>query len=159
MAITQKEKTTLSVRTVEAKVLHDVRIDISTPEGHTIIADEPPARGGGNEGPSPLAYFTASLASCQGVQIVKVAEAMRFKHGAIAIKASTTTDRLASTKGNDRVMRFCAASLEIDIETDEAADRVERLKVLSVDRCPVGNLFTDAGYEPEVSWNVLPLKP
>lgn len=158
MAITQKEKTTSSTRTVEARVLHDVRIDITTPEGHTIIADEPAERGGGNEGPSPLAYFTASLASCQGVQIVKVAEAMRFNHGAIAIRASTTTDRVASTKGNDRVMRFTAAALEIDIETDETPERVERLKVLSEDRCPVGNLFTDAGHEPEVSWNILPMK-
>ncbi len=158
MAIKQKEKTTASVRTAEARLAHDVRFDISTPEGHTVISDEPPQRGGGNEGPSPLAYLTASFASCQGVQIVKVAEAMRFNHGAIAIRASTTTDRLASTKGNDRVMRFCAAGLEIDIETDEAPDRVERLKVLSEDRCPVGNLFSDAGYEPTVSWNVLPMK-
>ena len=157
MAIVQKEQTSASLRSVEAVCTAGVRCEISTPEGHTIITDEPPKRGGENAGPSPLACLTASLASCQAVQIVKVAEAMRFEHGTIAITASTSTDRLASDKGNDKVMRFFAADLAISIETDEKPERVERLKVLSEDRCPVGNLFADAGYEPTISWAVLPM--
>jgi len=95
------------------------------------------------------------------VQIVKVAEAMRFEHGTIAITASTTTDRVASDKGNDKgndkVMRFCAADLVISMETDEKPERVERLKTLSEDRCPVGNLFADPWFEPTVAWTILPM--
>jgi uncharacterized OsmC-like protein len=88
------------------------------------------------------------------VQIVKVAEAMRFAHGTITITASTTTGRVASGKGDDKVMRFCAADLVINMETDEPPEKVERLKTLSEDRCPVGNLFADAGFEPTISWNI-----
>ena len=45
----------------------------------------------------------------------------------------------------------------IDIETDEPELKVERLKALSEDRCPVGRLFAEAGYPPKLVWNVLPL--
>ncbi len=101
MAIRQKEKAGASTRSVEATCTASVRCEITAPGGHTIVTDEPADRGGENTGPSPLACLTASLASCQAVQIVKVAEAMRFAHGTITITASTTTDRVASDKGND----------------------------------------------------------
>jgi uncharacterized OsmC-like protein len=156
MAIRQKERAGASTRSVEAICSAGVRCDISTQDGHVIVTDEPEARGGTNTGASPLAHMTASLASCQAVQIVKVAEAMRFDHGAIAITANTTTDRIESPKGGDKVMRFSAASLEISIETDEPEARIDRLKVLSEDRCPVGNLFADAGFEPVIEWTIKP---
>jgi putative redox protein len=156
MAIRQKERVGASTRSVEAICSAGVRCDISTQEGHVIVIDEPEARGGTNTGASPLAHLTASLASCQAVQIVKVAEAMRFDHGAIAITANTTTDRIESPKGGEKVMRFSAASLEITIETDEPEARIDRLKVLSEDRCPVGNLFADAGFEPVIEWTIKP---
>ena len=157
MAITQKERSGASVRNVESVCSAGVRCEVSTPEGHTVITDEPPQRGGENAGPSPLACLTASLAACQTVQIVKVAEAMRFNHGTISITATTTTDRLASDKGNDKVMRFCAAGMVINLETNEPPAKVERLKTLSEDRCPVGNLFADAGFEPTIDWNIVPI--
>jgi uncharacterized OsmC-like protein len=157
MAIVQKERPGASTRSVEAVCSAGVRCEISASEGHTIITDEPAGRGGENTGPSPLVCLTASLASCQAVQIVKVAEAMRFEHGTIAITASTATDRVASDKGDDKVMRFCAADLVISMETDEKPERVDRLKTLSEDRCPVGNLFADAGFEPTIAWTILPM--
>ena len=102
-------------------------------------------------------YFTTSLAACQNVQVVKTAEAMRFKHGAININCSTKTDRVPGLETDNTVMRFCAAEMTIEIETDEPEKRIERLKEVSEDRCPVGNLFTDAGYEPVVTWKILPM--
>lgn len=156
MAIRQKERAGASTRSVVATCSAGVRCEISTQDGHVIVTDEPEARGGTNTGASPLAHLTASLASCQVVQIVKVAEAMRFDHGAIAITATTTTDRVESRRGGDKVMRFCAAGLEITLETDEPEARIDRLKVLSEDRCPVGNLFADAGFEPTIDWVIKP---
>jgi uncharacterized OsmC-like protein len=155
--VRQKEPVGATTRTVSSRSAGTVRCEISA-SGHTIVTDEPEARGGTNTGAPPLNHLTAALASCQTVQIVKVAKAMRFVHGAIIIEASTTTDRVAGLDGNDKVMRFCAADLIIDIETNEPADRVERLKALSEDACPVGMLFADAGYPPKIAWNVRPLK-
>lgn len=156
--VREKEPSLAQVRTVESSREEAVLCTIKTMDGQTIITDEPPERGGTGTAASPLMHFTASLAACQTVQIVKVAEAMRFNHGAINIKAETTTDRVVGIEGKDeRVMRFCGAKMIIDIETDEPPKRLERLQQISEDRCPVGNLFTDAGYEPEVVWNALPM--
>ena len=55
-------------------------------------------------------------------------------------------------------MRFSAATLNIDIETDETPERLARLKTLSEDACPVGILFSDAGFAPTINWTVLPMK-
>lgn len=147
------------VRVVESECKSGVRCDVhSVNDDQTIIIDEPIERGGTGTAASPLMHLTASLATCQTVQVVKVAQAMRFKHGSINIKSSTTTDRVAPIEGDEKVMRFCGAEMTIDIETNESPEKLERLKRLSEDRCPVGNLFTDAGYPPTIIWNVLPLK-
>ena len=147
------------VRVAESSCISGVVCENKVEGGdHTILTDEPVARGGTGTAASPLMHFTASLAACQSVQITKVAEAMRFKHGTINIKASTTTDRIQGVDENAKVMRFCGADLVIDIETNESPEKLERLKRISEDQCPVGNIFTDAGYEPSITWNVLPLE-
>lgn len=156
--IRQKEQVGRRTRVVKSTCTSGVRCDI-TAENHTIVTDEPAERGGKDEAPPPLYHLTASLAACQTVQIVKVAEAMRFRHGAVNIEARCTTDLIDGLAGNDSgVMHFCEAELIIDIETDESDQRVERLKALSEDRCPVGRLFSEAGYPPKVVWNLLPLQ-
>lgn len=146
------------VRVAESRCVSGVRSEVQTQDGHTLIIDEPAKRGGTGEGASPLNHFNASLATCQTVQIVKAAKAMRFKHGTINIKVSTTTDLIAPVEGEKKVMRFCAAEMIIDIETNEPTQKVERLKRISEDRCPVGQLFNDAGFPPTIIWNVLPLE-
>lgn len=155
--VRQKEPSAATTRTVTSRSTGSVRCEVDT-NGHTVITDEPEARGGTDTGTSPLMHLTTSLATCQTVQIIKVAEAMRFEHGAINIEASTTTDRIAAVEGDAKVMRFCAAELNIEIETDEPENRLERLKKLSEDACPVGMLFSDAGYEPQINWTVVPRK-
>jgi len=82
---------------------------------------------------------------------------MRINHGAINIHVETTTDRVPGMDGNDKVMRFCAAEMVVEIETDAHREKVARLMELSEDLCPVGNLFADAGYEPELTFTILPM--
>lgn len=156
--VRQKEQVGRRSRVVESKCAADVRCEV-TAGNHLIVTDEPPERGGKDEGAPPLYHLAASLAACQTVQIVKVAEAMRFNHGAINIQASATTDLIDGLEGNNNgVMHFCEADLVIDIETDESEAKIERLKSLSEDRCPVGRLFMEAGYPPSMTWNILPMK-
>ena len=152
-----KESSASKVRTVNLKRTEGVLSTIEVGDGHIVISDEPVERGGTDKATSPLMYFTTSLAACQTVQIVKVAEAMRFNHGTINIECSTTTDRLPGVEEGKTVMRFCAAEMIIEIETDEPEKKIERLKTISEDQCPVGNLFSDAGYEPVITWNILPM--
>lgn len=154
--IRMKQPMGKKVRTVESKSPGGVRCEVLVPNEPSIVTDEPEERGGTGTAASPLMHFTASLATCQTVQIVKVAKAMRFKHGAINVKTSTTTDHVAAVEGEQKVMRLCAAELIIDIETNESEKKVERLKLLAEDCCPVGQLFNDAGYPPTLIWNILP---
>ena len=158
MAIKHKQPIGKQVRVVDSKCESGVRCEVhAVNDDQMIIIDEPVERGGTGTAASPLMHLTASLATCQSVQIVKVAEAMRFTHGAININTSTTTDRVAPIEGDVKVMRFIGAEMTINIETNETPERIERLQRLSEDRCPVGNLFTDAGYPPVITWNILPL--
>jgi uncharacterized OsmC-like protein len=135
-----------------------VRCEVDVHDGHTVITDEPVERGGADTATSPLMYFTTALGTCQTVQIIKVAEAMRFKHGAINIHTETTTDLIGGLEGNNNgVMHFVGATLKIEIETNESTAKLKRLAALSEDRCPVGRLFADAGFEPECIWIAVPL--
>jgi uncharacterized OsmC-like protein len=144
------------VRTISSGSENGIRCEIAA-EGYTIVTDEPEERGGTGTAASPLMYFTGSLAACQTVQIHKVAKAMRFNHGAINIDCATTTDRIPGIGSNDKVMRFCAAELQVNIETDEPEEKVQRLMDLAEDQCPVGNLFSDAGYPPVLTFKILPM--
>ena len=133
-----------------------VRCDIKM-DDHAIIVDEPPERGGKDEGASPLLHFSASLASCQTVQVVKVAEAMRLEFGEIKIDAILDTASGEGREQDSRIIRFVRAKMIISIETNASEAKIERLKQLSIDRCPIGALLDDAGVEPEVEWVILPL--
>lgn len=154
--VRQKEKVGRRTRVVESRCIAGTGCDVATGD-HVIVTDEAKGRGGNGEGAPPLYHLTAALASCQTVQIVKVAQAMRFKHGAINIRATATTDLVDGIEGNrDGVMHFEDAELFVDIETAEPDQKLERLMALSEDRCPVGRLFADAGYPPKMVWNRLP---
>jgi uncharacterized OsmC-like protein len=146
-----------TIRKVDVKSANGILCNVTTQDGHVFATDEPAERGGTDTAAAPLLYFTASLAPCQTVQIHKVAKAMRLAHGAIAIHVETTTDRVPGSAGDTTVMRFCAAHMVVDIETDAPRDKVERLMKLAEDQCPVGNLFADAGYPPTLEFNILPM--
>ncbi len=73
------------------------------------------------------------------------------------VVCSTSTGRIPGIDGNDPVMRFGAATMEISFATDESENRVERMKALAVDRCPISQLFEDAGIEVEMNWSVTSL--
>lgn len=158
MEIKAKEATGPKTRTVELTQVGDVNFRIRTESGFDIYTDEAVENRGGGTAPRPLETVTAALAACQSVQIVRVAEAMRFRMEGLDIVCSTTTGRVPGMEGNDRVMRFGAATMEIAFETDEPENRVTRMKALAVDRCPISQLFEDAGVPVEMTWVVKPLE-
>ena len=133
-----------------------LRCDVEM-HGHTTVIDEPPERGGTDQGATPLLHFAAAFASCQTVQIAKVAESMRLKFGEIKIDATIDTGRDDGREAGARIIRIVGAKLEISIETNESEKKIERLKTLAVDRCPVGALLDDGGVVPELVWTILPL--
>lgn len=154
MRIEMKEATGAKTRTVALSQVDHVNFRIRTESGFDIFTDEAVENNGGGTAPRPLETITAALAACQSVQLVRVAEAMRFDMRGLDVSCSTTTARIPGIEGNGAVMRFGAARMEIRFATGEPEARVERLKRLAVDRCPISRLFADAGVDPEITWSV-----
>ncbi len=157
MKIKTKEAVAPKTRTVELTQVDNVNFRIATQSGFDIYTDEAVDNRGGGTAPRPLETLTAALAACQSVQIVRVADAMRFKMEGLDVICSTTTGRIPGVDGNDPVMRFGAATMEISFTSGEPEPRIARLKALAVDRCPVSQLFEDAGVDVEMTWLVRPL--
>ena len=157
MLIKTKESVGDRTRTVELTQVENVNFKIRTESGFDIFTDEALDNRGTGTAPRPLETITAALAACQSVQIVRVKDAMRFNMQNLDVVCSTSTGRIPGFDGNGPVMRFGAASMEISFATDEPDHRIERLKALAVDRCPVSQLFEDAGVSVEMTWVVTPL--
>jgi len=158
MLIKTKETVGDKTRTVALTQVENVNFKIRTESGFDIYTDEALDNRGTGTAPRPLETITAALAACQSVQIVRVKDAMRFNMQDLDVVCSTTTGRIPGLDGNDAVMRFGAANMEISFATDEPDHRIERLKALAVDRCPISQLFEDAGVSVEMTWVVMPLK-
>ncbi len=133
-----------------------LRCDVEM-DGHTVVIDEPPERGGTNLGATPLLHLSAALATCQTVQIAKVAAAMRLDFGEIKIDATIDTGRGDGREEKSRIIRIVAAKMVVSIQTNVSEKKLVRLQQLALDRCPIGALLEDAGVVPEVVWNTLPL--
>ncbi len=158
MDIKMKQAVAPKTRTVALTQVDNVNFRIATESGFDIYTDEAVDNNGSGTAPRPLETVTAALAACQSVQIVRVADAMRFNMQGLDVICSTTTGRIPGMDGNDPVMRFGAATMEIAFATDEPENRVQRLKALALDRCPVSRLFEDAGINVEMTWVVTPLE-
>jgi len=142
------------VRTARLRVVSGYRFDTTVDSGHVVPTDEGTHLGGTGAAPTSIETLTAALASCQSVQVVRVAEAMRFRMANLDITCVTTSGKQPGVKGNDAVTRIDGASLEIAFDTDEAPARIERLKTLAVDKCPIGRLFDEAGIPPQINWKI-----
>jgi uncharacterized OsmC-like protein len=65
---------------VDAIQVEQLRYEV-TPRvslGHRLVVDEPPQRGGTDQGPTPLEYFLTGALTCLLTQIIKLAMARRL---------------------------------------------------------------------------------
>jgi uncharacterized OsmC-like protein len=106
--------------------------------GHSLVADEPVALGGTNEGPTPYDYLAAALGTCTAMTIRLYADrrgwpldevTVRLRHSRIHQKDCTECD--ARPVGIDQFAR----SIELSGDMTEE-QRAGLLRV--ADRCPVG---------------------
>jgi uncharacterized OsmC-like protein len=132
------------------------RFDISVPSGYVVPIDEIARNGGDASAPTGNETLTASLSASQSIQMVKVAEALAFYMENLDVACSTTTESFPSVQGNKPVSHFTGARIDISFVTDELPERIERLKTLAVDCCPIGRLFTAAGIAPQITITARP---
>jgi putative redox protein len=105
--------------------------------GHDLVADEPPALGGTDAGPTPYDYLLTALGSCTAITVRMYADRkgwplelvrVRVEHGRIHAKdcgeCETTNGRI------DRI------GLELELEGTLDTEQRERLREIA-DKCPV----------------------
>lgn len=64
---------------------HDVEV-----RGHTVVADEPEAEGGNDQGPKPTEYLAIALASCTATTIEMYSDRKGWDLGELEVEAEFT---------------------------------------------------------------------
>ncbi len=129
------------------------RTEISVRDVHATI-DEPEARGGTNQGPTPTETLIAALVGCTNVITHRVAEANGVTIEAMAINAAAKFDRRGVRMEAEVEVPFPAVTLTIELTTAAADDALARVKADLGKYCPLTKVIKNAGTELEVIWNV-----
>jgi putative redox protein len=94
---------------------------------HQLVADEPIAHGGDDDGPSPQELLAASLASCTAITIEMYAKRKGWDLGPVEVQCEYTPAE-----------RGCPTKFRLDFRLPDGCteEQVERLKVIAA-KCPV----------------------
>lgn len=142
----------IAVRSVHAVNDASARTEITIGDHPIVVTDEPITSGGGQTGPTPLETVLAALVGCKCVMIHNVATAMNFEYEGVEIDAAGTVD-LRGPKGVPGFRPyFDTVDITITIFTQESEERMQKLARNAEARCPVMNLFRDAGSAVHAEW-------
>ncbi|ARD47940.1 OsmC family protein [Sporosarcina sp. P33] len=114
--------------------------------------DEPEELGGTDTGGTPLEYMAATLNGCKAVMVPLIAKEQGFTFTALNFDTTGIVD-VRGLMGEENVKTyFQKIRFTLEIETKEPEEAIERLKAEVERRCPVYNLFADAGIPVEANW-------
>lgn len=121
-------------------------------DGLSVVIDEPIARGGTNEGPSPTATAYAALIGCTNVIGNKCAEKLGVDIGHLRFEMEVDFDRRGVLLIEEVDVPFKAIRLEVMAdgsasEADLAAVAKETEKF-----CPISKLYEKSGTDLTVTW-------
>lgn len=106
---------------------HEVEVD-----GHHVVSDEPPEKGGNDEGPSPTRLLLASLAACTATTAEMYADRKGWELGSVEVEATRESgDR-------EEPVRY---AVEIRIPAPITDEQAERIKAIAA-KCPVHRMLT-----------------
>ncbi len=147
------------------KVKTTVRVKVSgEAESHSLtliktrdlvdVSDEPPERGGTNEGLAPTEFFLASLVACSNVISHKIAKKNSIQLNSLEISLDAGFNRLGVTLQEEVDLPFPDIKLRIEINTDASAEQLEILKRDLPRYCPVSKMIEQAGTKIDTEWLV-----
>jgi putative redox protein len=149
----------------DVKVKTTVRVKVSgEAESHSLtliktrdlvdVSDEPPERGGTNEGLAPTEFFLASLVACSNVISHKIAKKNSIQLNSLEISLDAGFNRLGVTLQEEVDLPFPDIKLRIEINTDASAEQLEILKRDLPRYCPVSKMIEQAGTKIDTEWLV-----
>lgn len=150
--VTVTPKTVVTLRLNGNCVSHS-RTDVSVRDLRSTI-DEPPERGGTNEGLTPTETLMAALIGCTNVITHKVAQKNGVDIKSMTVRLEAQFDRRGVTLAEEVDVPFPSAKLYIDLVTDAEAGAVEKMKRELGMFCPVSKVIRGCGTELKEVWNV-----
>src|SRR5919197_904087 len=121
----------------------------------TVVADEPPSRGGDDRAPTPPEYVLIALCACTNSSTGKLAQKIRFAYDDLRTEAEAELDLRGRRGEADVPVHHRKVRLVVRVSTDESDERVERLADLVARYCPVDSLIRAAVPDYEVRWERL----
>jgi putative redox protein len=101
---------------------HDVEID-----GHTLVADEPAAAGGADQGPSPTRLLAAALASCVAITVEMYADRKGWDLGKLEVVVDMEYGESSLPK---------SFLVTLKLPRDLSSEQRERIEAIAA-KCPV----------------------
>jgi len=123
---------------VKVRVGDSIQTEIEV-RGHRMLADEPPEKGGTDEGPAPGELFLGSLAACTAMTLRMYANLKEWPLTGVDIEIEQER-----VKEDDR--DFPRITMKLTLHGDLDEKQAERMKYIAR-RCPVHRTVTES---PEV---------
>lgn len=116
--------------------------------------DEPVELGGTDTGATPLEYMAAALNGCKAVLVPLVAKEQKFTFTDLNFDTTGYLD-IRGLMGEEGIKTyFQKIRFTLEIATNESEEAINKLKAEVERRCPVYNLFADAGIPVDAKWIV-----
>lgn len=150
--VTIRQKTVVEMKLSAAAETHArTRVKVRDVEG---LIDEPEARGGTNQAPSPTETLMSSLIGCTNVITQKIAHKMGVEISAMDIRLRAQFDRRGVLLEEEIERPFSDLVMDIDITTDATDDQMDAIKRDLAKFCPVAKVIRGSGINVTENWNV-----
>ena len=123
-------------------------------QGDAMLSGMPAARGGTDQGPTPIETMIASLLGCTNVILNRVAEKNHVEVRALSLAAEASFDRHGVLLEEEVAVPFPEIRLTINLTTPSTDLQVERVKADLGKFCPVSRVIRQSGTRLEEIWNV-----
>ena len=110
---------------------------------HTFLSDEPPARGGTDQGPSPLEYFIAGFSLCQQVIFILYAARLGIDLDSLEIEADGVVPARGIHGFKGYKPGICEINYKIRVESKESKEKIIKLVDTVEKYCPAVNTLKE----------------
>lgn len=148
MAIRQKTEMTIKL---SGRGTSHARSETET-DGQSIVIDEPVARGGTNEGPSPTATAYAALIGCTNVIGNKCANKLGVDIGHLGFEMEVDFDRRGVLLIDEVDVPFKAIRLLVTSDGEATEEQLAEVARETEKYCPISKLYEKSGTNLTVTW-------
>lgn len=145
-----RQKTTMTIKLTGRGTSH-ARSETEV-DGNTVVIDEPVARGGTNEGPSPTATAYAALMGCTNVIGHKCAHKLGVEIGNLEMKMEVDFDRRGVLLMEEVDVPFTAIRLDVAADGTCSEEELQAVGAETAKFCAISKLFENSGTDLRITW-------